>query len=79
MSQKPVFNLVRNNEPMLGGASTLNNNGIVGHQYEPESDDYYEYKARKYHTKIQVKLRQMMNEGKQCPVGYEKYLEPFKA
>ena len=38
----------------------------------------YEYKAKKYHYKIQQKLGDMMRGGAACPAGYERYLKPYK-
>jgi hypothetical protein len=41
---------------------------------DKSSDDY---KARKYHHKIQTTLHRIMAGGKPCPQGYEKYLKPY--
>jgi hypothetical protein len=41
-------------------------------------DQYYRHKARKYHYKNQIKIKEMMGAGKPCPAGYEKYLKPFE-
>ena len=35
------------------------------------------YKAKKYHHKAQIKLKEYMNEGFPCPAGYEKFLKNF--
>jgi hypothetical protein len=48
-----------------------------GNRFDSE-DDLLLYKAKKYHYKCQAKLKEMMAQGKSCPVGYEKYLEPFR-
>jgi hypothetical protein len=40
-------------------------------------EEYYKYKAEKYHYKCQKKLKEMMAQGKTCPAGYEIYLQPF--
>lgn len=40
-------------------------------------EDLLLYKAKKYHYKCQAKLKEMMSQGKSCPAGYEKYLQPF--
>jgi len=42
------------------------------------TEEYYKYKAKKYHYKCQQKLRAMMADGKPCPAGYESYLQPFQ-
>jgi hypothetical protein len=41
--------------------------------------DDYEYKAKKYHYKIQNVLKQMIANGQSCPPGHAKYLKPFGA
>ncbi len=41
------------------------------------NDELMLYKAKKYHYKNQNKLKEMMAQGKPCPAGYEKYLQPF--
>jgi len=41
-------------------------------------EEYYRYKARKYHYKCQTKLKEMQSQGKSVPSGYEKYLGPFE-
>lgn len=42
------------------------------------NDAYYQYKAKKYHYKCQMKLKEMQSQGKSVPSGYEKYLKPFE-
>jgi hypothetical protein len=42
-----------------------------------DNNDYYQYKAKKYHYKCQMKLKEMQSQGKSVPSGYEKYLKPF--
>lgn len=42
-------------------------------------DDLLLYKAKKYHYKCQAKVKEIMAQGKSCPVGYEKYLQSFSA
>ena len=42
-----------------------------------EDQDFYKYKAKKYHYKIQQKLKEMRSQGKTFPVEYEQYLKPF--
>lgn len=37
----------------------------------------YEYKAEKYHYKIQNVLKKMIANGQACPPGHAKYLKPF--
>ena len=43
-----------------------------------KNDEYYLYKAKKYHHKIKQKLLEMKKNGKQLPSGYEQYLNDFK-
>jgi len=42
-------------------------------------EEHYRYKAKKYHYKIQQKLKEMQTQGKAIPQGYEQYLKPFEA
>jgi len=42
-----------------------------------EEEEFYRYKARKYHYKIQHKLKEIMQSGGSCPAGYADYLKPF--
>ena len=44
-----------------------------------DNDEHYRYKAKKYHYKIQQKLKEMQTQGKAIPQGYEQYLKPFSA
>lgn len=46
---------------------------------DDKDEDTYRYKAKKYHYKIQHKLKQMQSEGKSIPQGYEIYLQPFQS
>ena len=40
-------------------------------------DEYFDYKARKYHHKNQQLCRQIIARGGSVPTQYEKYLLPF--
>jgi hypothetical protein len=42
-----------------------------------DQDQYFDYKARKYHHKNQQLCRQIIARGGSVPVQYEKYLLPF--
>lgn len=42
------------------------------------NEEYYRYKARKYHYKCQNKLKLMQTAGKVVPQEYEQYLRPFE-
>jgi major membrane immunogen (membrane-anchored lipoprotein) len=42
-----------------------------------QTDVNYEYKAKKYHYKIQNEINRIMKDGKACPPGYEMFLQPF--
>jgi predicted nucleic acid-binding Zn-ribbon protein len=42
-----------------------------------KDDNYYLYKAKKYHYKIQKKLKSMQQEGKTIPSEYKFYLKDF--
>ena len=44
---------------------------------EGSHDEYFDYKARKYHHKNQQLCRQIIAKGGSVPVQYEKYLLPF--
>lgn len=92
MSSKPTFNLVRVdntvnshnvfnnttfNDSTMRGGNDLNIRPQSG--VKANDDELYLYKAKKYHYKCQQKLRELMAQGKPCPAGYEKYLEPFRA
>ena len=50
-----------------------------GNNTNENTDEHYRYKARKYHYKIQQKLKEMQTQGKAVPQGYEQYLKPFNA
>lgn len=94
MNSKPTFQLVRlNNTPsyessMHGGFSY--GNSVMNPVTNPIEDiadqelimDDGErmnlYKAKKYHYKCQSKINEMMAGGQQCPMGFEKYLQPFQ-
>lgn len=74
MSSHPRFNKT---SKMTGGNYFSNN--VHQDPNEPDkNEDYYRYKAKKYHYKCQQKLRAMMADGKPCPAGYESYLRPFQ-
>jgi hypothetical protein len=51
--------------------------GVSQKQYGGTDEEYFEYKARKYHYKCQQKLKELMQNGGRCPAGYEKYLKPY--
>jgi hypothetical protein len=59
-----------NNELSGGAVATAGNNS---------SNIDYEYKARKYHYKIQNELKKRMRDGKACPLEYESFLQDFQA
>jgi len=42
-----------------------------------DQDEYFGYKARKYHHKNQQLCRQIIARGGSVPLQYEKYLLPF--
>ena len=42
-----------------------------------KKDEYYLYKAKKYHHKIKKKLLNMQKEGKTIPDAYKHYLQDF--
>lgn len=42
-----------------------------------KNDEYYLYKAKKYHYKIQKKLLSMKKKGKEIPDEYKQYLQDF--
>jgi len=46
-------------------------------QHGGAEEEFYRYKARKYHYKIQHKLKEIMQSGGSCPAGYADYLKPF--
>jgi hypothetical protein len=74
MNSRPTFIPARNNQstPFTNNASQMRG-GFMG------NDDLYLYKAKKYHYKCQMKLKEMMARGESVPAGYEKYLQPFTA
>lgn len=92
MSSKPTFNLINVNATqsnMRGGYShgqnytntvPMNRNNA---STEPQNDELYLYKAKKYHYKCQQKLTDLKQKAGsngqswKCPSGYEKYLLPF--
>jgi len=84
-TQKPMFNLIRLNnnnippdyDPSQNGGSGTNLNGGHNENQPMHDDEYYLYKAKKYHYKNQACLKGMMAQGKSCPSGFEKYLQPF--
>jgi hypothetical protein len=84
MDSRPTLKLVRTNNngnesqsSMVGG--NVNSMAVAHPSLNTKDDGYYRYKARKYHMKIQQKLKKMMFEGQACPAGYEKYLGSFEA
>lgn len=56
--------------PMIGGN--------VNQLSEKERDEYFRYKAYKYHMKCQHKLKEFQTQGKSIPTGFESYLQPFQ-
>lgn len=69
MNIKPEFKLVQ-----------LDNNSKSVHQNGGNkrlTEEQILHGAKKYHYKCQMKIREIMANGQQCPAGYEKYLEPF--
>lgn len=50
--------------------------GAIGNNMNRD-EEFYKYKARKYHYKIQSTLKKMMSEGKAIPDGYHAYLNNF--
>jgi len=70
-TQKPTFNLVRTND-----TTNMKGGNYPSRDVDPEA--FYRYKAEKYHYKCQKKVREIMAGGKQCPAGYESYLQPFQ-
>lgn len=95
MSSKPTFQLVRLNNAIDQDPSDMSGGFSYGnHARDPLADindiaDQAElpadaerinlYKAKKYHYKCQAKIKSLMAEGKQCPSGFEKYLEQFSS
>lgn len=71
--QKPTFNLVRTDNI---GTTNMKGGNYPSRDVDP--DGFYRYKAEKYHYKCQRKVREIMNQGKPCPAGYETYLQPFR-
>lgn len=59
-------------------SSTKQPNSKPTYQSGGNNTDFYRYKAEKYHTKIQAKLKTMIQNGQSCPAGYEQYLQPFR-
>jgi hypothetical protein len=85
MSSKPIFNLISISENMAGGSNTNmaggSNTNMAGGSninISNHNDVQYEHGARKYHYKIQKKLKSMIANGQLCPSGHEKYLRSFK-
>lgn len=50
--------------------------GVSGNNMNRD-EEFYKYKARKYHYKIQSTLKKMMADGKAIPAGYHAYLNNF--
>lgn len=84
MSAKPSFNLIRlnNTENNMTGGSSLNYDVFQtpsqSANLQQGSDEWYRYKARKYHMKIQQKVKQMQANGEHVDEKYMKYLQPFQ-
>jgi hypothetical protein len=56
---------------------TSQRGGQIAQHGGGDDDEFYRYKARKYHYKIQHKLKEIMQSGGSCPAGYADYLKPF--
>ena len=68
--ERPELKLTYENSGRM--IKNQNNNNQIG------GEDFYLYKAMKYHMKIQNKLNQdYVSKGLSVPAGYEKYLQPF--
>ena len=63
--------IVKSDSQLKGGFTTVSNARFNN------EDDLLLYKAKKYHYKCQARLKERMSQGKTCPQGYEKYLQPF--
>ena len=44
---------------------------------DQDHDHDYAYKAKKYHNKCYLLIKDLLKRGGRCPSGYEKYLHKF--
>lgn len=88
MNNKPLFNLVKTgtNAPLVahgGNVDTKQPTITTPSQSSSnvvKDDNYYRYKAEKYHYKIQQKLKKdFVANNKPIPNGYEQYMKPFSS
>lgn len=64
---------------VINNNTTFQNNELIGGRFKT-TDEMYNYKAFKYHMKIQDKLkREYVGKGLPIPSGYEEYLGPYKS
>lgn len=63
-----------NYDPTMNNSTGGSSNSI---QSQMHDNDYYKYKAMKYHYKIQNVLKKMMADGKSIPDEYMQYLNDF--
>lgn len=61
----------------MSSLNTVNTTNTKTTNTANNTEELYKYKAKKYHYKIQHKLKEMQSAGKTIPEGYEQYLLPF--
>jgi hypothetical protein len=52
---------------------------FVGNNEQNNEDEKYMYKAKKYHNKCWLLIKNLLKEGRRCPEGYEKYLRKYES